>query len=331
MSDTGSKCPEMIGYVGDVRSLEKSNGSGVAIDDKKIYNWVKQSNSTPYATLFYSQDDIWNIGKIRTKLLEINPDLKIKQISDIQAFINHIYSGMDRGKHPVKSIQMINVQSVWGTDNIEEYVEDKHQQQEERKQQIKETKKLVHNILLNNQTVEAYQEKYHWDESKTFADNILDAAGKGKESMDNLKDMRQGKFKTFDPIKVTIKTGDRIKDGVMIKGTIGDTVKNSVSSKNVLKGMKVGGGIADVYGAYKSIDTLGKSAKTLNKSKKQIEEEFNSCMEDSKDFKSPSFGKQDRCMQIKAEESMKSIVKFISEGSGHPEFKDELMKSGGLK
>ena len=329
MSGTTGKCPEMIGYVGDVRNLEEDRG--IAISGEKIIQWVKSSNSVRYATLFYSEDDLWKVSQKSTQLLKINPDLQIKQIGDIQKFINYVYSGMDRSQHPVKSIQMINVQSTWGTETIEEYMEDNQKQEEERKKQIKETKKLVHNILLNNQTVEAYQEKYHWDESKTFADNILDAAGKGKESMDDLKDMRQGKFKTLDPIKVTIKTGDRIKDGVMIKGTAISHAKANITLANA---DKLTSSAFKVYGYYEdskklkaTSDEIGK----LSKSKKEIDDKYNNCINDAKSWESPNFGREDRCMSLKNDSSLNTIINLVTDGLGFSENKSDAKKAAGIK
>ena len=268
-----SKCPEMIGYVGDVRNLEDS-GIGIAMDNKKIYDWAKLSRSTPYATLFYSKDDVWKVGRKSAKLLEINPDLKIKQIGDVQTFIDYIYSGMDRSKHPVKTIQMINVQSTWHNESIEEYIDKKHEAEEERAKQIKETKKLVHNILLNNQTIEAYQEKYHWDESKTFADNIVEASGKAKESMDDLKDIRKGKFKTFEPIKVTIKNADKYEGSIKKQGSFSGSIKANMTLPHADAVIKKFNIASSIYDTGDKAKTASDETKIFVKSGKQIKEEY---------------------------------------------------------
>ena len=151
MSDFIGKCPEMIGYVGDVRNL--SENYGAIVDKTNIIQWVIRSKSVVFATLFYSKDDVYHVGSMKQELLKINPNLKFKQISNIEEFIDYVDTGMDRNKHPVKDITMINVYSGWKIEEgSRDYVEEARKRHEPKVKQVsrEEMRELVISILLSN-------------------------------------------------------------------------------------------------------------------------------------------------------------------------------------
>jgi len=304
VSGTGSKCPEMIGYIGDVRNLEAHRAE--ATSNKKIEAWVKRSNSVIFATLFYSSDDVYHISSQQTKLLKINPDLKFKQISSIKEFIDYVDTGMDRNEHPVKDIEMINVYSTWEIDV--DYVEEARKRHEPEVRQISKkdlkkigdafVKKTIINIFLGNKEqnqtkpitdAEVYQQvkdSYGWDQASAIKDQILATSDVAKNGVDELKEKRELLMKG-------IKSLPEVKpQTVLIK--VGASVATHA------------GTIFEAYGAYettKKVQKLDTELSTLNDKKKML------------DCKHPSDENFKKCINI-SEEQLHKMKVFIKDVRG---------------
>jgi len=282
VSGTGSKCPEMIGYIGDVRNLDAHRAE--ATSNEKIEAWVRRSNSVEFATLFYSSDDVYHVGRMQSKLLKINPKLKFQQISSIEKFIDYVDTGMDRNEHPVKDIEMIHVYSTWET-NVD-YVEEARKRHEPEVRQISRedlqeigdaiAKKMVINIFLGNKEqnktkpitdADVYQQvkdSYGWDQASTIKDQILAISDVAKSGVDELKDKRE----------------------LLTKGI------KSLKPQNLL--IKAATNVIPAYQALQAIDKMKKVSQELDKK----QENYEQCMKDYKDFNSKHFGDMKRCIVI---------------------------------
>ena len=336
-----SKCPEMIGYVGDVRILAESGYEEV--DSKEIEAWVRRSNSVEFATLFYSHRDIWEVSKIHKKLLKINPNLQIKKISDIQKFIDYVDTGMDRGENPVKEITMINVQSTWEKGSIDTYIKEAYNAEQ----------KTVIKVLLDNESVEAQisqhhmsvsetidkvKDHYHYEEAKTIGDEIIGTSEKVKGNIDHSKDRVKKIFsKGLDgydaPKSINFRMkGDKYIDqkGFLHKESVGNVVKQNMTANNMSKAVGGAGHLLGAYSDFKAISSVGDAAENLSKTKKETNQEYEDCIKDAGNFKSINFAKQDRCFDIRNKKSIINLSTFISKASGHPETKKYFLKAGGL-
>ena len=287
MSDNIGKCPETIGYMGDVRNL--SENRGIAIDDQAIVKWVKHSNGTRYATLFYSNDDVWHVGRQQQKLLKINSNLKFKQISNIKEFIDYVDTGMDRNEHPVKDITMINVYSTWEVEEgTRDYVEEARKRHEPEVRQVSREAvrelmgAMVINIFLSNKEAnatkaltdkEVYQrvkDEYGWDQASAVKDEILNVSGIAKDGIDELKDKRE----------------------LLTKGIKGlpDVKPQSI----LMKGAKYLGPIGELISTK---DTIGKIEDAYSKQKYQ-QKLVEQCWKDAKNTKSKHFDDFGRCINL---------------------------------
>lgn len=314
MSDTSSKCPEMIGYVGDVRNLEENKG--VAISNEKIIQWVERSNTVVFSTLFYSTDDVYHVGKMQTQLLKLNPDLKFKQISNIKEFINYVDTGMDRYEHPVKDIEMINVYSWWEIDV--DYAEEARKRHEPEVRQIsredlnaigevvkhaivEDLKKTIINIMTNNngdmdqnksnplsdqEVYDTIKDKYHWDQASAIKDQILATSGTMKSGIDEMKEKRE----------------------LLTKGikSLPDVKPQTVVIKMSTGLAKHAGTIFEVYGAYgtmKNVAGLQDELSILDAKKKVL------------DCKNPSDINLKRCINI-SEKQLDKMKIFLKNERG---------------
>ena len=317
MSDSIGKCPEMIGYVGDVQNL--SENRGVAVSKKKIIQWVIRSNSVVFATLFYSKDDVYHVGSMKQELLKIKPNLKFRQISNIEEFIDYVDTGMDRSEHPVKDIEMINVYSTWEKVDYKEVVRDMHEpevRQIDRKDlealgeaikdaEVEGIKKTIINIFLGNKETnnthtltdkEVYQkvkDEYGWDQAKGVGDISTETAG-GYEDHGFKINERQS-FPGIDHRSVKIKFLDAA--------------------------LKFSGPIGEGFGTYTTINDISKSGKKFEKQQKVIEQ----CWNDAKNIKSKHFDGFGRCITLQ-KETLINFENDLYESTGYGAFSPENIK-----
>jgi len=287
-----SKCPEMIGYVGDVRNLEAKEAE--ATSNKKIEAWVTRSNSVVYATLFYSSDDVYHVGRMQSKLLKINPNLKFQQISSIKKFIDYVDTGMDRGEHPVKNIEMIHVYTTWEIDV--NYVEEARKRHEPEVRQISRedlqkmgdafVKKTIINIFLGNKEqnktkpltdAEVHQrvkDEYGWDQASAVKDQIMTVADTAKSGVDELKEKRE----------------------LLTKGIKGlpDVEPQTLRMKMIGGAIKAINPISEIMDANKKLDGV----KTAQIHLKKSQESYEKCMKEYGDFNSKHFANEARCLQL---------------------------------
>jgi len=349
---------ETIGYVGDVRIL--AEGGFIEVNKDVLNTWAEKSNETEFATLFYSQQDNWAVEKQKEELLQINDNIIFKKIDNIQEFKDYIDSGMNRELHPVRDVGMVNVNSSWN-ENIVEYMNENipsTKDQEMTKELIEEFKKefekeenKINEISTpaSNMTLSEAFEKVkkdnHYDEAKFVGDEIINTAGNIKSYVDDTKDKRNGTYvskmsKTFeslDSVK-SIKIPEKEKhlgDGVFQNKTIKELGSELASSKNILSGMKVYGAASSLYGAYDSIDKLSNATDNLKKelNTRNSQNKFEECIEDSRDFESPNFGKDMECIEENIKDSkadLGSYIDFATDASGHSELKESLKKIAGV-
>ena len=278
MSDNIGKCPEMIGYVGDVQNL--SENRGVAVSKTNIIQWVIRANSVVFATLFYSKDDVYHVGSMKQELLKINSDLKFRQISNIEEFINYIDTGMDRNEHPVKDIEMINVYSTWEKVDYKEVVRNIHEpevRQIDRKDlealgetikdaEVEGIKKTIINIFLGNKDdnktklltdTEVYQkikDKYGWDQASAVKDEILNVSGIAKDGVDELKDKRELLSKGIKSLPEVKPQTILVKMGANVAAHAG-TILEAYSAYGTMKKVK---------GLQDELSSLSDEKKSLN-------------------------------------------------------------------
>jgi len=167
MSSTKKKCPEMIGYVGDVRNL--SHNRGGAVDEKNILAWARRSSSVVCSKSFETSPRVLIALNTRSKLLEINPLLKFKQISTIEEFIDYIDTGMDRNQHPVKDIEMIHVYSAWEVEV--DYIEEARKRHEPEVRQIsRETLKAFTGEMAKQTVIHVFLGNKEQNQTKSLTD-----------------------------------------------------------------------------------------------------------------------------------------------------------------
>ena len=246
----------------------------------------------------------------KDRLLQINPDLKFKQISNIKEFIDYVDTGMDRNEHPVKDITMINVYSTWEKEEgTRDYVEEARKRHEPEVRQVSREAvrelmgAMVINIFLSNKEAnatkaltdkEVYQrvkDEYGWDQASAVKDEILNVSGIAKDGVDELKDKRE----------------------LLTKGIKGlpDVKPQTIRQKFTSAGSKLLGPISEILDTKEKLDGVSIAQNNFKKSQKDYEQ----CMKDYKNFESKHFGDMARCITI--EKNM--VIRF----------RKDLFKAGG--
>ena len=344
---------ETIGYVGDVRMLEEGGFTEV---NKDVLNaWAEKSNETEFSTLFYSQQDNWAVEKQKEEILQINETITLKKIDTIQEFKDYIDSGMNRELHPVRDVDMVNINSSWNEDivkymhenvpstkdqEITKNIIEKFKKEFETEENKINPKGISDNNMTLSEAFEKVKKDNHYDEAKFVGDEIINTAGNIKSHADDAKDIHNGTYtsnmsKTFESLNSikSMKLPDKEKhlgDGVFQNKTVKELGSELGSSKNILKGMAGYGVASSLYGAYDSGKNISKASDNLRKNDKIINNKLEQCINDANEPTSPTFGEDIACVEEQLKAKIGNLVHFTTEASGHPELEKSMKKIAGL-